>query len=562
MKINYYPDFNLFYKNFGWIITVAVLSSLYLGALRATGLSLLGLELQALSVVDFVTLFFEGFRYDIATVLRAFYLFLLTALFGLFLPVFLQRWISSLVFVIGLIILFLAIFLGVGNLAYLVFFGTPYDEFIIEALMFDWQVIIAGMAGAGTSLIFVVVGLFAGILLVWISTNIYQKARKITPQIHVHYVFHVSIVIVSMLLISVLARGTLSTFPLGAINSAVTSSADLNKLVLNGPFALYVAAENYATSANVAPTSEADGRLAYQQYFGREPNSSPVFEQFFIQTPLQQKLEDEPPHVFLGIVESLSSSMLDESYTGSEQLAQRLNKHFDEDGWFSRFTPAHNFTQGSIANILTGLNYPIISQSRHRRFSLDTAAAKVYQRKGYRTIYIYSGFESVRNGGSYYLRQGFDEFIGTNALLKHYPEMPLGVWGGEDYYAFDYALRTYHYTSEVLGDFLDYVKQGELSGKTIVALTGDHGVRGALSTSATDLFTKAVPFYLYVPDDYKPEIEPDLQTLGSHRDIMPTLYNLSLSEANYPNLGNNLYTLRDETNEFAVLHHNVVTNEG
>ena len=618
MKIQYYPDFTRYYLQLRWVAIITLLATFCLTLVRFAGLFVLNIEWQDQQPNDFISLFFGGLRYDIATMLRAFFLFILASAASLALPLFMQRWANGVTYVIGLVILFLAVLLDVGNLAYLVFFGTPFDEFIIEALMFDWHVIIAGMFGAGASVFYIAFGLLASAALVYGAIKLGHSkwiTIKRTPQ--VHWALHIALVVISLVLIAGFARGTLSTFPLSAHNAAITASIDLNKLALNGPFTFYNAAENYATSTEILPATDQEGRAAFKAYYGTEPTTEPIFEQFFAQTPLQPALEQNPPHVFLGIVESLSSSLLDPTYTGSTELSQRLNKHFDEDGWFPRFTPAHNFTQGSIANILTSLDYPVISQSTHKRFSLDTAAAKVFQQKGYRTIYIYSGYESVRDGASYYLRQGFDEFIGANALLKDYPNMPLNVWGGEDWYAFDYAkkvlasskepvfilmhtltnhppyaapklpwqtkalsinkqmrkvngglpeeaLRTYHYTTEVVGEFLDHVKQGELANNTIVGLTGDHGQRGALSTSATDLFTKAVPFYLYLPQDLKPKTQLDYQTLASHRDIMPTIYNLALSEAKYPDLGNNLYSNRNRTKdqEFAILHHAILTNEG
>ena len=495
----------------------------------------------------------------------------------------------------------------------MLFFGVAYDEFVIEALLFDWKVIAAGIVGAGSAAYFVVIGLIFSALLVYFAARSISGAMVFFPQ-RIGAFVGIGIVLVSLLLVMVLARGTLGTFPLAQRYAAATASMELNKLVMNGSFALFTAVENFATSAEITPATQEQGRVAFKDYFGTEPSNEPVFDQFYTSTPANPLVEEVKPHVFLGIVESLSSSFLDKEYTGSGQLSQRLMAHFEEDVWFSRFTPAHNFTQGSIANI-TGLNYPIISQSRHRRHSLDSAAAKVFKQKGYRTVYIYSGFESVRDGANYYLRQGFDEFIGANFLLKHYPDMPLNVWGGEDYYAFDYAkkllqesdeplfivmhtltnhppyaspslpwldkdleindqmrdvngslpdeaLRTYHYTSEVVGEFLDFVKQGVLSQKTLIALTGDHGIRGAKSTSDTELLTKAVPFYLYAPAQLKPSIAIDTDVLGSHRDILPTIYNLALSEARYLNLGNDLFSARDVSSEFAILHGQILTNEG
>ena len=50
----------------------------------------------------------------------------------------------------------------------------------------------------------------------------------------------------------------------------------------------------------------------------------------------------------------------------------------------------------------------------------------------------------------------------------------------------------------------------------------------------------SVPFYLYVPQAYRGSAEYHPERAGSHKDILPTLYNLSLSEARYYQTGCNL----------------------
>ena len=47
----------------------------------------------------------------------------------------------------------------------------------------------------------------------------------------------------------------------------------------------------------------------------------------------------------------------------------------------------------------------------------------------------------------------------------------------------------------------------------------------------------SVPFYLYVPPTYRSNAEYHPERAGSHKDILPTLYNLSLSEIPYYQTG-------------------------
>jgi phosphoglycerol transferase MdoB-like AlkP superfamily enzyme len=59
----------------------------------------------------------------------------------------------------------------------------------------------------------------------------------------------------------------------------------------------------------------------------------------------------------------------------------------------------------------------------------------------------------------------------------------------------------------------------------------------------------SVPFYLYIPNKLKPNKKIDTNKIvGSHTDILPTLYNLSLSNTNYWATGTDLLSDEAETN--------------
>ncbi len=77
---------------------------------------------------------------------------------------------------------------------------------------------------------------------------------------------------------------------------------------------------------------------------------------------------------------------------------------------------------------------------------------------------------------------------------------------------------------------------------TIVAITGDHNTRLVLPypEGEDEMWKYSVPFYLYVPD--APEQWRDFarSRYGSHEDIVPTLANLTLSDAAYLATGQNL----------------------
>lgn len=113
----------------------------------------------------------------------------------------------------------------------------------------------------------------------------------------------------------------------------------------------------------------------------------------------------------------------------------------------------------------------------------------------------------------------------------------------------DGRFRVFQYSNQKLGEFMTRLKASPLGEKTIVGATGDHGFL-LINFKDTDLLQKwQVPFYLYLPPGARQEIakrrrphEPlaDLSTFGSHTDIFPTLFDVSLSNVTHYSFGASL----------------------
>ena len=96
------------------------------------------------------------------------------------------------------------------------------------------------------------------------------------------------------------------------------------------------------------------------------------------------------------------------------------------------------------------------------------------------------------------------------------------------------------YANQKVGEFLTKIKTTALNDKVVVALTGDHSFWIAKGVGADEEFKRyAVPFYLSVPERLMPKkLNPN--NFGSHEDIFPTLYSLTLSEQGYYKMGEDL----------------------
>ena len=356
------------------------------------------------------------------------------------------------------------------------------------------------------------------------------------------------------------------------------------------------------------PAGDAEGRELFETFYGEAAKPGPLFAQFFSTTADSEFLENNPPNVVFNLVESMGQALLLEQFADGVDLSGGMTAHLSEDIYFKRFLPGQNGTQTSLTSLMLNTEYSDISRSGYKDIEMQTSAAKVFRDAGYRTVFVYGGFEGLMNRGSYFRAQGFDEFIGARKLKSLFPEMEESVWGGDDKYVFEQvwnilsqqtddprplfimtltitnhppykwpahhqneplelnqalterlqnlspdSLETYLYTNNLLGELISKTKQSTLKGNTIIAVTGDHAIRGMRFDQSEQLHRLSVPFYLYVPENYQPIKRPNTEQIASHKDVMPTLFNLALSNANYVNLGRNLLidSPSNQAHEFA-----------
>ena len=109
--------------------------------------------------------------------------------------------------------------------------------------------------------------------------------------------------------------------------------------------------------------------------------------------------------------------------------------------------------------------------------------------------------------------------------------------------------KVYQYANNQLAKFITDIKKSKFADNTIIAVTGDHNLRELSNYVPEESFVRyAVPFYLYIPQQIKESLniqKVNTDLCGSHIDIMPTLYNLSLSSKEYVSAGNNLLDCDD-----------------
>lgn len=254
-----------------------------------------------------------------------------------------------------------------------------------------------------------------------------------------------------------------------------------------------------------------------------------------------------------------------------------------------------------------------LTEGRYFNVPFRTAPARLYREQGYKTRFLYGGAIGWRNVDRFARMQGFDSVEGDFEIAnfeKNILNQPQEThdWGYYDDVVFKYLehtlkeakepqfvlvmtttnhppfdvptsykgpslvlpndllkvlivdtttaekrFRAFQYSNLVLAEFLDRMKLSALAESTLVAVTGDHGFL-IKNFDQSELLQKwQVPFYLYIPEKLSNQwrvSKEQLEVFGSHPDILPTLYELSLGETNHYSFGKNLLSAPDDNPAF------------
>ena len=261
-----------------------------------------------------------------------------------------------------------------------------------------------------------------------------------------------------------------------------------------------------------------------------------------------------------------------------------------------------NSLESMLLNIPFRPYSAILSQSSYAQTSFDYTAAFLYNDAGYNTSFIYGGDLTWRDLGNFINHQGYNNTEGKqhifNSLkVEKNDDKYFHTWGIYDEYLYTHILnkldnskgkefivalstnnhppynipsdytskslifsedlknhiigdlslaeqrfRSYAYALNQVGIFLDKFKESKFKDNTIVVVTADNNtVEGIMKYDDNPIFTsKNIPLYFYLPSKLKEKLEIDTKVAGSHKDIFPTLYNLTLDNKKYFAVGTNL----------------------
>ncbi len=402
--------------------------------------------------------------------------------------------------------------------------------------------------------------------------------------------------------ITVLAcRGSVGRFPLNKDDTSISSLRLLNDIAPNGVSAFSWALSDRGNDKRFEPVTLREGRLLYERFLGWPDNG---LRPFMAATGANPAAAARPPHVVLQVMESMGAHL--NSYDRPDRdLLGALRAHWREDWVFERFVAEGNGTIESLSLLLVRSPIAAIGQSSAAGTPFASNAFTPFLQRGYRVVFVTSGAATWRNLGVFATQLGAHEFVDQQTLRARYAQARTGTWGVPDEYMFRYieerlaqgtrdgqplfivALSTTHhppfivpeggrrgglplddvaslpyfkawdalaaafdtlrYANDQLGGFLTRLKASDSASRTIVAVTGDHNILGIDYQDPKDAaLARAVPFYLYVPPAYRAQARYDPARVGSHKDILPTLYHLSLPDTPYFRSGCDLLAARPD----------------
>lgn len=449
-----------------------------------------------------------------------------------------------------------------------------------------------------------------------------QYVRNYFKNIQLYGQISIFLVFVAAIIIGL--RGSLDDFPLEKDNTTVSDHSFLNFLTPNAIFCLqeavkdkknsYFSHDNRKLLKQYQYSKVEDALNDYYQTNSTRPLKYSK-EALYTTTPQNAFAAQHAPDVVFALMESMSNYYIDFHDSTKFNLLGSLQAHFKNDLLFRNFISDENGTIPSLEDLMIQIPIHPIAQTEHKLFTFPSSVALVYKNAGYETIFVTGGKLGWRNLDEFIPRQGFDKVASQETIMKEVKGAHTCEWGVYDEYLFTYIeqllqkkggkpkfifllsttnhtpfekpkhfkprpivmndtmkkltsnhpqamdnFSNYQYSANCLGNFMNFVKNGDAKDKTIVAATGDHNNWMLFQYDDMVIHQKyGVPFYLYAPKDYLAGKTIDLQRFGSHKDIFPTLFHLSLSEQNYFNTGYDLLSNGTSSLPFFGANENKVT---
>ncbi|WP_121965888.1 LTA synthase family protein [Myroides sp. N17-2] len=571
--------------------------------------------------VGIVKALISGARFDISAICYGFLPLVLFWLVSMFIPQrfslrFLKIYYTAISIILMIVLLLFLSLIIIDYFFYqffqshinLLFFGIFYDDTsaVLDSVWTDYPI-----------LKIVSVYLIAVLSFIFLSRSI--KKNLVETNISVTFKKKDYLLTLVVLLFFIGMRGSLGEFTLRREHTNVSTNEFVNSLGYNAIYSLKFANSERKENMIVPDIDKEIASSNYKsivdiqkEYLGSE---SPFFDNdLSTKTAYNEFLEKNPPNVIFLQMESMSNHYF-ELNTDEFNLIGDLKEELPNLYYFKNGTSAFNGTIQTLENFIIGTPKTIISQSVYFDTPFSTSIALPFKSKGYDTYFLTGANLSWRNIDKMLERQHFDYLKGNNDILEFNPNAEQFAWGVHDGYLFDYIFNTlkkedgkpkfifgltisnhtpfevptsfktkpikmpaevkksirvkediayanfysHQYAASELARLIKTIKESPYGENTIIVASGDHNIRQVFEYTPEDGFMKrSVPILFYIPEKYKPAFF-DANIMAAHKDIFPTIFNLSLSNAKYIYTGDDLFDKKKKY-RFAINDYNFMAD--
>ena len=511
------------------------------------------------------------------------------------------------------ILLFVIIFwINVIDYFYYRNFQTHFDNRLFGIVEDGTKAVMASVWSDYPVIILILI--FILVLYGWIKiVNLLQKKSKIWFCFH-NIFAHIIVVIFSIGLWFLGARGSVSMFPFRKNDLVFSVNLHLNDAAANGLYKLKEAisermSNTLHVTANHLLSAHGFNSLADAQ---KDWNTDIITDSctiFEIKTTANNVLlKNAPPNIVLVLMEGWSSDFFN-FHSRRFNLLGALEAEMPYLFFYPFCFPVHNGTIAALESFLTNNVGNALSMSEYSNIPLSSSSALTFQKEGYKTSYLTAGYTGWRNVGNYCRTQRFENVYGAEYLKTIYAKTEETDWGVFDQYMFDAlfqklqekdtqpqfficmtisnhsphkipknyplyplefpdtllvrttkdlqqtlnTMKTFQYANDCLGRFLHSLRNAPMGENTIVVITGDHAMTGGFTYKDSELLYRfAVPLAFYIPEKYAKNLYIDTKRLVSHKDILSTIYNLTFSNYHYRATGDNIFDATTSDNSFVI----------
>jgi len=554
---------------------------------------------------DLVSAFITGIRFDTQILCYCFALIFLLNFLHFIPKEKLRKFIVSFSKTYSIIILALLVFIILIDHQFYTYFQTHLNILVYGFLEDDTEAVMASVWSDHPIIRLLFAFAFMFFVIYSVCSNIYSSPKNIAKQLNVFISTGLTILIIGLFGLGIrgsIGIFPLQVDDSTVSENRFINSLTLNGLfTLEKAIEERSEASKPVYKTDVLKNSGyASVKHLMADYYGLPVDtftSDNYLDYLFETTATDSLLENDPPNVIFILMESFGGYYLN-FHSEKLNLFGSLEEHLNDGVLFTNFLSSTQGTIYSLENIVINKNHPIVSNTNRRFESFKSSIAYPYVNAGYNTTFITGGKLGWRNLKDLIPNQYFNESYGKAKILKSNPKATTNTWGVYDEFLFEdifnqldnktpqmiFALstsnhtpyelpanykpypieivdslkniimanndiaeanfRAYQYANDCLGKFLTKLKASEFGENTIVAVSGDHNSYALFPLHNSTMEEKdnhIVPFFLSIPKKYKKHLHINQNRYGSHKDIFPTLINISLSNENYFSLGNNLF---------------------